>query len=114
MRAAAHARRGSVALLTTHVPFRHRLGLDVVVHRMAAVAKRTRGALHVVGRIAGHPPVGVWCNHVRSPDLIGYVPLRAERVEIIASLGEIALLPLAAVYKGNITLRELHQRIGFG
>ena len=100
---------GSVALLTTHIPFRHRLGLDIVVHRMATVAERTRGPLHVVGRIVGYPPVGIWSNHVRAPDLIGYVPLSAERVVIIASPGEIALLPLAAVYKRNIILRELRQ-----
>src|SRR5258708_15044566 len=105
---------GPMALLTTHIPFRHRFGLNVVIHRMAAVAERARGPLHVVRGVMGHPPVGVWRNHVRAPDLVAYVPLRAERIIIIAPPGEIALLPLAAVARRDIALRQVHHRIGFG
>lgn len=110
-----HVRRArTVALLTTDVPFRHRLGLNVVVHRMATVTKRTRGPFHVVGRIIGYPPVGVWCNQVLTPHLVRYVPLRAERVKVIATLCEIALFPFTAVHKRNVILSELDQWIWFG
>ena len=50
---------GSVALLAADVPFGDGLGLDVVVHRMAAVAERAGRPLAVVGGIVRHPPVGV-------------------------------------------------------
>ena len=42
------------------------------------------------------------------------VPLRTERIVVIALLGEITLLPLAAVNEGNIVFREFHQRVRLG
>src|SRR5450755_3750092 len=37
----------TVAFFAAYVPFRHSLGLDIVIHRMAAVAKWSSGALRV-------------------------------------------------------------------
>ena len=104
----------AVALFAAHVPLRHGLGLDVVVHRMAAVAQRAGGALHVVVGIKSRPPVGAGRGLIGPPDLMRDVPLRAERIVIVALLREIALLPLAAVDEGDVVLREFHQRIGLG
>ena len=43
------------------------LVVDVVIHRMAAVAERARRALHVVGRIEWRPPVGAVRGRIRPP-----------------------------------------------
>ena len=61
---------GAVALFATDIPFGHGLVLNVVVDRMAAVAERTGGPLHVVRRIKRSPPVGPVLHEVGSPDLI--------------------------------------------
>src|SRR5579863_4821863 len=105
---------GSVAALAADVPFGDGLGLDVVVDGMAAVAQRAGGALHVVGGIVGHPPVRVIRNHIGAPDLVRDVPLRAERKIIVADLGEVALLPEAAVNQRDVFFFEFHQRVGLG
>jgi hypothetical protein len=42
------------------VPFSHAVIVNVVIHGMAAVARRTRGAFHGVGRIGlGRPDLGL-------------------------------------------------------
>src|SRR5450759_4454113 len=97
---------GSVALFTADIPFRHGLGLNVVVDGMAAITERPRRALHVIGWVIANPPVRMWCNHVRPPDLMRDVPLRAERIIIIASFREVPLFPLAAVDEGDIVFCE--------
>ncbi len=87
---------------------------EVVIHGMAAVAERSRGALHVVGGVVGHPPVGVIGDEIIAPDLMRDVPLRAEREIIVADFGEVALLPDAAVDQRDVFLLELDQRVGLG
>ena len=47
----------AMALLAADIPFRRRLGLDVVIDRMTTVAERACGALHVVVGIKSGPPV---------------------------------------------------------
>ena len=88
------------------VPFGDGLGLDVVVHRVAAVAQRAGGPLHVVGRIVSRPPIGAIGDQISAPALIGHVPLRGQRKVVVADLGEVALLPLAAIDEGDGVLRE--------
>src|SRR5438105_868905 len=68
----------SMALFAADVPFRHRLGLDVVVNRMAAIAKRSSRPLHVVGGIEFRPPVGTVGGEVGTPHLVREVPLSRE------------------------------------
>ena len=59
----------SMAFLAANVPLRDGFGLDVVVDRMAAVAERAGGTLHVVGGIEWHPPVGFLRDDIGAPDL---------------------------------------------
>ena len=66
---------GPVALFAADVPLGDRLGFEVVVHRMASIAQRTGGALHIVGRIEGSPPIGARGCKVGTPDLMRDVPL---------------------------------------
>ena len=102
---------GAVALFATDVPFSDLLGLDVVVHRVAAIAEGAGRALEIVGRIKGHPPVVF--HIVGLPLLVGHVPLGGKRKVVIAHFLEVALLPQAAVNEGDIGGRKGHQRIGF-
>src|ERR1700682_2502251 len=65
----------SVALFTTDIPLRYRLGPDVIVHRMAAVAERAGRAFEIIAGVERHPPVGAGFHGIRRPDLMGDVPL---------------------------------------
>src|SRR5260370_17572674 len=95
---------GAMTLLTSHVPFRNGLGLDVVVNRMAAVAKGSGRARGVCLRIELGPPVGAHRDVVRPQHLMSQVPLRAKREIVVAYLLEIPLLPLGAVNHRNLSL----------
>src|SRR6185437_11612601 len=99
-------RAGAMALFTADVPFRGRLRLDVVVDRMAAVAQGTGGTLHVIGWIESGPPIGAGSGIIRTPHLMRHVPLRREDVVIVATLGEVALLPDAAVGECDLIFGE--------
>src|ERR1700674_5284192 len=46
-----------VTFFTANVPLRNLFGVDVVVDRVASVAGRTRGPLHIVRRIKRLPPI---------------------------------------------------------
>src|ERR1700722_1025720 len=88
----------TVAAFAADIPLRNLLGVDVVVDGMAAVASWASGALHVVGRIEDRPPVcSAIGDVIRSPRFIGDVPLSGQRIVVVAYLGEVALLPDAAV-----------------
>ena len=87
------------------------LGPDVVVDRMAAVAERPGRTPAVFGRIERHPPIGADCDVVGAPLAMRDVPLRRQRKVVVADLGEVALLPLAAVDEGDIVPRERHKRV---
>jgi len=99
---------------STRLPFGHRLGLDVVVHRVAAVAKRPRSAASCCRRIVGHPPVGVRLNEVGAPHSIDHVPTGQAAGSNHADLLEVALLPLAPVGECHLVERECLERIWTG
>src|SRR5271156_4423900 len=86
-----------VALFAADVPLRHLLGVDVVIDRVASIASRTRGPLHIVRRIKRLPPVSPFGHKIRPPDAMGHIPLRGFWKIIVTSLGEVTLLPEAAV-----------------
>src|ERR1700722_17935742 len=95
-------RAWTVALLATDVPLGDLLSRHVVVHRMAAVAERTSGTLHLFRRIMRGPPVSPGFGVIRAPDFVRNIPLRRENEVVVADLREVTLLPLAAVNKGHI------------
>src|ERR1700719_483104 len=97
--------------LATDIPLGHGLGLDVVVHRMAAVAERPRGALEIVGRVKRRPPIGAVGDEIPAPDLMRDVPLDRQREIIVADFLEVTLLPSAAVNEGDVVLGEAKDRI---
>src|ERR1700747_1425823 len=88
----------TVAAFAADVPLRYLLGVDVIVHRVTAIAGWPRRTLHIVGGIIGRPPVcaGVG-NVVFHPLLVTDVPLHRQRIVIVADLREIALFPLTAI-----------------
>src|SRR5271156_5702666 len=86
-----------MTLLASHIPLRHPLGVNVVVHRMAAIASRSRRPLHVVRWIKRLPPVRSFGHEIRPPHAMSNVPLRGLRIIIIPNFCEVALLPKAAV-----------------
>src|SRR5262245_65928019 len=69
----------TMAFLAANVPLGDSLRLDVVVHGVAAVARRSRRPLAVLRRIEGGPPIGPHRDVVRPPLTMGAVPLAAER-----------------------------------
>ena len=102
---------GAVARLAADVPLGGGLGPDVVVHRMAAVAQRPGGPLHLVHGIVLHPPLGAGPGAVAPPLAVLHVPLGREDVEVVAAAGEVALLPLAAVGVGHLLRAEGDERM---
>src|SRR5580704_172922 len=98
---------GPVAFFASHVPFRHLLGSDVVVNRVASVASRASRSLPVIGRIKRFPPVSSLGNKIGTPHAVGNVPLRGLGKVIISYLGEVALLPKAAVNQRDIILSKV-------
>src|SRR5579863_5652294 len=104
----------AVAALAADVPLRDRLGLDVVVHRMTAVAQRAGRPLHIVRRIKLSPPVGIILDEVAAKKLVRDVPRHRLRIVVVTDLRKIALLPYAAIDQGDVFLFERHQRIRLG
>jgi hypothetical protein len=82
--------------------------------RVAAVAKRARGALPVVGGIERGLPVGTAFDELRQPFLMRDVPLRGKWEIIVPDSGEVSLLPPIAVDERDILSLAGDQRIGFG
>src|SRR5947199_9432358 len=93
---------GSVTALASDVPFGHGVGGEVVVHGMAAVAEGAGRALHIVGGIVGHPPIGVVRDEIGTPDLVRNVPLRPQRKIIVTDLRKVTLFPDAAVNESDV------------
>src|SRR6478672_12122412 len=79
---------------------------------MASVAERSCGPLHVISRVVGYPPIGSIGDHVAAPFLIGDIPLTGQREIVVADLGEVALLPFAAVDESYSVFGEGESRIG--
>lgn len=103
---------GAMTLLTADVPFGHLLRPDVVVDGVTAVAKRTGRALHLVGRVVLHPPIGALLHIVPAPGPVPNVPLCQEDEVVGTDLGEVPLLPLAAVREGHLVFAKRHQGLG--
>ena len=59
----------SMAFFTTDIPLRDRLGLDVIAHRVAAVAKWAGRAFEIIAGVERYPPVGSGLHGIRSPGL---------------------------------------------
>ena len=85
-------RSGAVALFASHIPFCNSSCLNVVVDRMATIAERAGGALHVVIGVESGPPVGTGRDVIRTPDLVVHIPLRPEREVIIAPFRKVPLI----------------------
>src|SRR5579864_6554593 len=100
-----------VTALAADIPFGDLLGVNVVVHRMAAIARRAGGALHVVRRIERFPPVSSRRYKIRTPYTMSNVPLRRLGKIIVANFGEVPLFPNAAVNQSNLGLSKLAERI---
>jgi len=103
----------TVTLLTAHIPFRHGLCLDVVVHGMASVAQGARRALEVVLPVIPGPPVRTGLGVVGAPNFVDDVPLRGLGEEIIADFFKIPLLPFAAIDERDVAQPESQQWVGF-
>src|SRR3954447_9812971 len=83
----------AVTLFAADIPFARLLGVDVVVHRMAAIAKRARGALKIIPRIERRPPILIGFDDVLPPNLVHDVPLGGFYVIVIPDLLEVSLFP---------------------
>src|ERR1700688_2092615 len=103
----------AVAAFASDVPLRDSFGMNVVVSRVAAIARSACRTLHVVRWIVGSPPVcsSVW-HVIGSPCFIAYVPLNRKRIVVVSHFGKVALLPLAAIDKCNLFLRKPYAGIG--
>src|ERR1700733_7512049 len=80
---------------------------------MAPVAERAGRPLGIVGRIERNPPIRAVGNEIVSPDFVRDIPLRRQWEIVIANLLEVTLLPLAAIYEGDIVLGEGDEWVGF-
>ena len=96
------AEAGAVTLFAADVPLGDRFRLYFVIDRMAPIAERSGGTLHVVRSVMSGPPIGAGLDVVGTPDFVGYVPLGGEREVVVANLFEVPLLPFAAVGEGDI------------
>ena len=101
----------SVAAFASHVPFRDGLVVDVVIHRMAAVAGRAGGPLHVVRGIEWLPPVCFRRHQVGTPHLVHHIPLSAFRKIVAPDLCEVPLFSQTAVDQRYISPGELYERV---
>ena len=102
-----------VATFAANVPLGDRFGLDVVIDRVTAVARRSCWAFEIIRRIERGPPVRSVFHEIRSPDLVCDIPLRRFREIVIPYFLEVALLPFAPVDKGNVIFGEVYERIRF-
>src|SRR5215467_7638716 len=102
----------TVTAFTAYVPLCDLLGVDVVANGVAAIASWARRALHVVVGVEGRPPVGAVRHFVGAPGFVGDIPLRREWEIVVPNLGEVTLLPEAAVNEGYLVLRKLRDRVG--
>src|ERR1700735_60251 len=89
----------AMAFLSADVPLRHLFRVDGVTDGVAAVACRSCGTLHIVGRIKRFPPVGSFGHEIRPPNAVGDVPLSRLGEIIVTTFCEVALLPHAAVHE---------------
>src|SRR4051812_49153639 len=74
----------AMAALAADVPFGDGLLLDVVFHRVTAVAERAGGAHEIVGWIERRPPIRALGGEIGPPYFVGHIPLRRLGIIIIA------------------------------
>src|SRR5258707_12081866 len=96
----------AVASFAAHIPLRHLFGVDVVIDRVAAIACRTCGPLHIVRRIKWRPPVGSIGHEIWPPNTVGDIPLGRFRKIVVSLFREVTLLPNAPVNQGDLVLSE--------
>ncbi len=60
------------------------------------------------------PPVGAVGDEIGTPDLVGDVPLRGLGIIVVADLGEVALLPDAAVDQRDVVFGEFDAAVSVG
>src|SRR5260370_9417566 len=101
----------TVATCATDVPLDDLFGVNVVVEGVAGITGRGGGALHVVGRIKGFPPVRSFGYKVGTPNAVGNVPLRGFWKIVIADFCEVALLPDSPVDELHLVLRKFSEGI---
>ena len=82
----------AMTFLAAHVPFGDAPGADVVVHRVAAIAKRAGGTLEIVAGVVLRPPVGAVAHCIGAPHLIFDIPLRRKRIVVVPPFREVSLL----------------------
>src|SRR5206468_763221 len=93
----------SVATFTSDVPLGNLLSVNVISDRVAAIARRTSRALHVVSRIILRPPVGAGRrNEVFEPLVSADVTLDRKREVVFTNFGEITLLPDTSIHEGHL------------
>src|ERR1700732_3664937 len=102
----------TVTLFASYVPFGDRLSLDVVVDRVAGVAQRAGRARGVRLWIELCPPIRSIRHVVGAPDLMVYIPLRAQREVVVADFLKVTLFPLSPINERNVLLLESHQGVG--
>src|SRR6516164_933870 len=98
----------TVAPLTANIPFADGFGRNIVVHRMASVAKRSSWPLEIIRWVQRRPPVGSIRHEIAPPHFVRDVPLSRLREIIVADLGKISLLPAAAIDERYTVLRKAH------
>src|SRR6185437_4247413 len=104
---------GAMAPFTAHIPLGHLLRVNIVTDRMTAITKRTSGAMHIVRRIEGRPPIAACRRHyVLAPFVILNFPLYRQRKIVITDFCEITLLPNASIDERDLVLRKLGYIIG--
>src|SRR5580704_13608698 len=103
----------TVATFAADVPLADLFGVNVVANGVAAVARGACGALHIASWIERGPPISssVW-HMIGTPGLIPHVPLGWKRIVVISHFGEVALLPLASIDKGNLVPGKRCNSIG--
>ena len=101
-----------MALFTSHIPLRHRVGLHVVVHGMTPITRRPRRPVKVRRPIERHPPVRPTLHVIRQPFLLRHIPLRRQRIVVIPTFRKKSLLPPAPIHKCNLIEPKGHHWIG--
>lgn len=97
---------GPMAPLTADIPLCDLLGVDVVAHRMAAIASGPCRPLQVVGRVKRRPPVRPRANEILTPFVIRDLPLSRQREVVISNFCKISLLPKTAVNERDLAQSE--------
>jgi hypothetical protein len=95
---------GTMATFAADVPLGHLLRVNVISHRVAAIAGGSSWTFHVIGRVVRLPPVGTGLDKVGKPPSMRDIPLDGQGKVIVSNLREIALFPDAAVDERDLVL----------